>query len=72
MEYILSMTFINSTGSKTNINISGVKNDLTDENVKALMQLIIDKNFFLTSKGSFVKIENAQLTQKEIKKYTVK
>ncbi|WP_252226677.1 DUF2922 domain-containing protein [Clostridium sp. ZBS2] len=72
MEYILSMTFINSTGSKTNINISGVKNDLTDENVKALMQLIIDKNFFLTSKGSFVKIENAQLTQKEIKKYAVK
>ncbi|NFG60754.1 DUF2922 domain-containing protein [Clostridium sp. CMCC3677] len=72
MEYILSMTFINSTGSKTNINISGVKNDLTDDNVKALMQLIIDKNFFLTSKGSFVKIENAQLTQKEIKKYTVK
>ncbi|MBN1072360.1 DUF2922 domain-containing protein [Clostridium botulinum] len=72
MEYILSMTFINSTGSKTNINISGVKNDLTDDNVKALMQLIIDKNFFLTSKGSFVKIENAQLTQKEVKKYTVK
>ncbi|WP_315081247.1 DUF2922 domain-containing protein [uncultured Clostridium sp.] len=72
MEYILSMTFINSTGSKTNINITNVKNDLTDESVKALMQLIIDKNFFLTSKGSFVSIENAQLTQKEVKKYTVK
>lgn len=71
MEYILSLTFFNEAGSKSSFNITGVKSDLTDENVADLMKLIIEKEFFLTSKGKLIKIDSAKLTQREIKKYTV-
>ncbi|KFX60174.1 DUF2922 domain-containing protein [Clostridium botulinum] len=71
MEYILSLTFINEAGSKTSLNINGVKTDLKDSDVKNLMNLIVEKEFFLTSKGKLIKVDSAKLTQREIKQYTV-
>ncbi|WP_061313636.1 DUF2922 domain-containing protein [Clostridium botulinum] len=72
MEYILSMTFVNQADSKTTLTISGVKPDISVEEVKALMQLIIDKEFFLTSKGLLINASAAQLTQREVTKFEVK
>ncbi|WP_252247830.1 DUF2922 domain-containing protein [Clostridium sp. ZS6] len=72
MEYILSMTFVNQADSKTTLTISGVKPDISEEEVKSLMQVIIDKEFFLTSKGLLIKTSAAQLTQREITKFEVK
>ncbi|KFX57157.1 DUF2922 domain-containing protein [Clostridium botulinum] len=72
MEYILSMTFVNQADSKTTLTISGVKPDISAEEVKALMQLIIDKEFFLTSKGLLINASTAQLTQREVTKFEVK
>lgn len=72
MEYILSMTFINQADSKTTLTISGVKPDISAEEVKALMQLIIDNEFFLTSKGLLINASAAQLTQREVTKFEVK
>ncbi|AOR25071.1 DUF2922 domain-containing protein [Clostridium taeniosporum] len=71
MEYILSMTFFNELGSKSSLKINGVKPNLKDSEVKDLMNLIIEKEFFLTGKGKLVKIDSAKLTQREIKKYNV-
>ncbi|WP_252250638.1 DUF2922 domain-containing protein [Clostridium sp. ZBS13] len=71
MEYILSLTFINEAGSKSSLNINGVKTDLKDSDVKNLMNLIIEKEFFLTGKGKLIKVDSAKLTQREIKQYTV-
>ncbi|KFX54006.1 DUF2922 domain-containing protein [Clostridium botulinum] len=72
MEYILSMTFVNQADSKTTLTISGVKPDISAEEVKSLMQLIIDKEFFLTSKGLLINASTAQLTQREVTKFEVK
>ncbi|WP_252225482.1 DUF2922 domain-containing protein [Clostridium sp. ZBS2] len=72
MEYILSMTFVNQADSKTTLTISGVKPDISAEEVKALMQLIVDKEFFLTSKGLLTNASAAQLTQREVTKFEVK
>ncbi|MBN1056126.1 MULTISPECIES: DUF2922 domain-containing protein [unclassified Clostridium] len=72
MEYILSMTFVNQADSKTTLTISGVKPDISAEEVKALMQLIIDKEFFLTSKGLLINASTAQLTLREVTKFEVK
>ncbi|KFX54714.1 DUF2922 domain-containing protein [Clostridium botulinum] len=71
MEYILSLTFINEAGSKSSLNINGVKTDLKDSDVKNLMNLIVEKEFFLTGKGKLIKVDSAKLTQREIKQYTV-
>ncbi|MBY6932173.1 DUF2922 domain-containing protein [Clostridium botulinum] len=71
MEYILSLTFFNQAGSKTSFNINGVKPDLKDSDVTNLMNLIIEKEFLLTSKGTLIKIDSAKLTQRDIKKFDV-
>ncbi len=72
MEYSLSLVFLNSIGSKASLTITDVKQDLTADEVKALMNLIVEKDFFLTGKGSFVKPYSAQLVQREITKFEVK
>ncbi|MCS6110965.1 DUF2922 domain-containing protein [Clostridium botulinum] len=72
MEYSLSLVFLNSIGSKASLTITDVKQDLTADEVKALMNLIVEKDFFLTSKGSFVKPYSAQLVQREVKKFEIK
>ncbi|MBN1047019.1 DUF2922 domain-containing protein [Clostridium botulinum] len=71
MEYILSLTFINEAGSKSSLNINRVKTYLKDSDVKNLMNLIVEKEFFLTGKGKLIKVDSAKLTQREIKQYTV-
>ncbi len=72
MEYSLSLVFLNSIGSKSALTITDVKQDISADEVKALMNLIIEKDFFLTSKGSFVKPYSAQLVQREVTKFKVK
>ncbi|NFO11174.1 DUF2922 domain-containing protein [Clostridium botulinum] len=72
MEYNLSLIFLNTIGSKSTLTITDVKQDITADEVKALMNLIVEKDFFLTGKGSFVKSYSAQLVQREVKKFEIK
>ncbi|EES50358.1 DUF2922 domain-containing protein [Clostridium botulinum] len=72
MEYNLSLIFLNTIGSKSSLTITDVKQDITADEVKALMNLIVEKDFFLTGKGSFVKPDSAQLVQREVKKFEIK
>ncbi|WP_346930193.1 DUF2922 domain-containing protein [Clostridium sp.] len=44
MEYSLLMTFINISGDKVNLSISGVKQDITEPQVLTLMDTIIAKD----------------------------
>lgn len=50
MEYSLSLVFLNTIGSKSALTITDVKQSISADEVKALMNLIIEKDFFLTSK----------------------
>ncbi|WP_238902922.1 DUF2922 domain-containing protein [Clostridium sp. YIM B02506] len=65
MSYTLSLSFITSNGSKSSISISGVRPNLTKEEVENLMNLIIDNNFFETKNGSLVAINSAKVVKKE-------
>lgn len=72
MEYTLSMTFLDEYGDKSTLSVSGVKPDLAQLEVNALMDAIIAKNVFQTSSGAtLVKKSNAQLTQKQVTKFEV-
>ncbi|OOM67797.1 DUF2922 domain-containing protein [Clostridium sp. BL-8] len=71
MEYTLSMTFLTEAGEKSTLSISGVKPNLTKDQVNAIMDTIIEKNIFFTNSGSLVKKSGAQLTQREVTKYEV-
>ena len=71
MEYILSMTFNTEGGKTTSLSITGVKNDIKEAQVLALMNLIIEKNIFLVDSGSLISKNSAKLTQRVVTKYEV-
>ena len=69
MEYILAMTFLTSTGAKSTMSISGVKADITKEQISALMDTIIEKNIFQTKSGTLASKSGANVTERKITKY---
>ena len=56
MEFTLSMTFLTSTGEKTTMSVSNVKENLTQDEAVTLMDAIIANDIFQTSKGNFVAV----------------
>ena len=71
MEYTLTMTFLTETGEKTNISISDVKDGITNEEVQALMDSLIENNIFDNKKGALVSKHSAQVTERSVTKFTV-
>ena len=71
MQYSLTLTFVCENGEKSSISIDNVKDDITKEQVSALMDTIISKNIFLTKNGALVKKSGAQLTRKAVTKFEI-
>lgn len=71
MEYTLSMVFITEKGSKSSLSISGIKPDLTKDQIDTLMDTIITKNVFLTSTGALAAKDSAQIVAKTVTKYAM-
>lgn len=71
MEYTLSMTFLTETNEKLALSISGVKENITDENVSALMDIILANDIFISKKGAIVSKHSAKLTQREVTSFEV-
>ena len=71
MEFTLSMTFLTSTGEKTTMSVSNVKENLTQDEAVTLMDDIIANDIFQTSKGNFVAKSAAQLTERKVTKFEI-
>lgn len=71
MEYTLAMTFLTESGEKSTFNLSGVKNNISESEVQALMDSIIENDIFYNKKGAYVSKESAQVTAKQITKFEV-
>lgn len=71
MEYTLTMTFITESGEKSNVSISDVKKGITNDEVQELMDSIIENNIFQNKKGAFVTKYAAQVTERQVIKFTV-
>lgn len=71
MEYTLTMTFLTETGEKSNISISDVKAGITNSEVQVLMDSIIENNILENSKGMLVSKYSAQVTERQVTKFTV-
>jgi hypothetical protein len=72
MDYSLTMTFINASGDKVNLSISGVKPDITEAQVGALMDTIIAKDVFISNGGVLDSKYGAQLTQRQSTKFDLR
>ena len=71
MEFTLSMTFLTSTGEKTTISVSNVKENITQDEAVTLMDAIIANDIFQTSKGNFVAKSAAQVTERKVTKFEI-
>lgn len=71
MEYTLTMTFLTETGEKSNISISDVKAGITNDEAVALMDSLIENNIFENSKRRLVSKYSAQVTERQVTKFTV-
>ena len=69
MEYILTVTFICTDGSKGSLSISGVKSTITKDEISALMDTIISTNIFITTKGAFIEKSSADITERTVTSY---
>ncbi len=68
----LSMSFLNEDGKKCSITLNNVKEDVTDAEVKAAMDVLIAKNIF-TSKGGDLKTkDSAHIVERTSSSLTVK
>ena len=71
MEYTLSMTFLTETDEKYSLSISGVKNDITEEIVSALMDIILANDIFIRKKCAIVSKHSAKLTERQVTSFEV-
>lgn len=71
MEYTLSMTFTTITGEKLNLNITKVRDDLSTEEIDALMDKLIEAGVVSNSKGELVSKVGAKVTGKKVTSFNV-
>ncbi len=72
MDKSLVMSFLNEEGKKTSLTVNNVKEDLTKEEVKAAMDVIIAKNIFLSKGGDLKAKDSAHVVEKDTKILDVK
>ena len=69
MEYTLSMTFLTETDDKYTLSISGVKENLTEEIVTALMDVVLANDIFISKKGAITSKYSAKVTERQVTKF---
>ena len=72
MAKTLVMTFLDESGKKSSINLSNIKDTLSEAQVSTVMDTIISKNIFTASGGDFKVKDSAQIVDKTTEKLTVK
>jgi hypothetical protein len=67
----ISMSFITDSGKQAAVNIQDPKDNLTDAEIKAVMDTIITSKAFKSSNGIFVAKDSAKLVTTQDQAYTL-
>lgn len=68
----ITMTFVTDNNKKASINVQNPRNDVTDEDVKNVMDNIKTSKALISSAGTFVESDSAKLTKVEETEYNIK
>lgn len=68
----LQMVFQNQVGKNVSISIGEVKDGITAEEIKNLMQLIVAKNIFESTGGDLTTIMSADIVTRDIQEMSVR
>ncbi|TDT62409.1 DUF2922 domain-containing protein [Fonticella tunisiensis] len=72
MAKTLQLVFQNQAGKNVTINIPEVRDGLTSEEIKNLMQLIITKNIFESTGGDLVALMEANIISRDVQEVAVR
>lgn len=72
MAKTLQLVFQNQAGKNVTINIPEIRDGLTSEEIKNLMQLIITKNIFESTGGDLVALMEANIISRDIQEVAVR
>jgi hypothetical protein len=72
MALTLQMVFQNQLGRNVAINIPEVREDVSPEEIKTLMELILAKNIFDSTGGNLVALMEANLVSREVQEISVR
>lgn len=72
MAKTLEMVFQNKSGKNVTINVPSIKDGITADEVKTLMQLIMTKNIFTSSGGDLIGIVSANVVSRDVNTLSVK
>lgn len=72
MEKTLQMVFLNNTGKNVSLNISGVKDNVTAAEIKALMELIVAKNVFSSTGGDLKSVLSASIVSRDTETLSIR
>lgn len=65
----LVMTFKNEVGKEVSISIEDPKDDLTEQQIKTAMELIVEKNIFKKNNYGFVSTVKAEIVNTQTTPY---
>ncbi|WP_139904804.1 DUF2922 domain-containing protein [Clostridium thermarum] len=69
MEFSVQMTFVNEVGDKVNLTLGNIRPDVTQAEVRDLMDAIIAENIFFSPGGDYKTKYSAQLVQRQVTKW---
>jgi hypothetical protein len=62
----LVMTFLNEEGSRASISLPSIRDNITEAEVSAAMDVVIAKNIFATTGGDLKTKHAAQITERNV------
>ena len=68
----LQMVFQNQTGKNVSISVGEVKDSVTSEEIKTLMELIVAKNIFESTGGDLTTIMSADIVTRDVQEMPVR
>lgn len=68
----LQMVFQNQIGKNVSISIGEVKDSVTSEEIKTLMELIVAKNIFESTGGDLTTIMSADIVTRDVQEMSVR
>jgi hypothetical protein len=62
----LIMSFLTDEGKKSSLRLNGVRDDITEAEVSAAMDVVISSNIFFTSSGELKIKDSAQIVETNV------
>ncbi|KAB2490308.1 DUF2922 domain-containing protein [Priestia endophytica] len=66
MEKTLSMQFLNESGKSVSISLQHPRENVTEDEIKAVMEELILQNIFSSQGGDFKEVKGAQIVSREV------